>query len=268
LFRQCRFWATRLGSPGPLATGVSPPGDRPCGLQQAGPRGERKFPPRCIRHIHNSPQGRPTWLLIMVCFLTAPALAAPPGTIISNQAFVAYENAAGLPTLVASNEVQLVTAVIRSPASLAFTRVVTAGTFRESVGPAACLQSGAFISLPDPIISGGLTIDPALTQDVSVTSSYNLGEPFMLRLDDITHYAAHHHLVDSHRVGIRLAVIHPAAHVGIDRQINRTHQELTCSQSRQRRFDQTKISFLRKANRPCREHDLAICITHRTRATV
>ncbi len=184
LFRQCRFWAARLGSPGPLATGISPPGDRLHGLLQASPRGERKFPPRCIQRIHKWPKGRLIWLSFAAFLLTVPALAAPPGTIISNQAFVAYENAAGLPTQVASNEVQLVTAVIRSPASLAFTRVVAAGTLQESVGPAACLQSGAFVDIADPTISGGLTIDPALTQDVSMTSSYNLGEPFMLRLDD------------------------------------------------------------------------------------
>lgn len=184
LFSQCRFWAARLGSPGPLATGVSPPGDRRPGLRQASPRGERKFPPRCIRHIHNSPLNSPIWLSTVAFFLIGTALGAPPGTIISNQAFVAYENSAGIPSLVASNEVQLVTAVIRTPASVSFARVVASGTFQESVGPAACFQSGAFVNLPDPVISGGLTIDPLLTQGVSVTSSYNLGEPFMLRLDD------------------------------------------------------------------------------------
>lgn len=184
LFRQCRFWATCLGSPGPLATGVSPPGDRRSGLLQASPRGERKFPPRCIWHIHKAPKSHPIWAPIVAFFLTGTALGAPPGTIISNQASVAYENSAGIPSLVVSNEVQLVTAVIRSPASLVFSRVVTSGTFQESVGAAACFQSGAFVNLPDPTISGGLTIDPSLTQDVSVTSSYNLGEPFMLRLGD------------------------------------------------------------------------------------
>jgi len=114
------------------------------------------------------------------------AFAAPPGTVISNQASLDYLNNAGLNATVVSNIVQVTTAVVRSPAIVEFTRVVGAGAgdYQETVGPSACFQGGAFVTLADPVLTGGGTIDPLLTQDVSVTGNYNLGEPLFLRLTD------------------------------------------------------------------------------------
>ncbi|MGI9247900.1 MAG: OmpA family protein [Woeseiaceae bacterium] len=112
--------------------------------------------------------------------------AAPPGAVISNQASLSHLNLAGQTNIVLSNEVSVVTAVIRSPASVSFTRVAGggAGDFQETVGPAACLQGGAFVTLADPTLVGGTTIDPTLLQDVSPTSSYNIGESAFIRLVD------------------------------------------------------------------------------------
>jgi uncharacterized repeat protein (TIGR01451 family) len=114
------------------------------------------------------------------------ASAAPPGTVISNQASLDYQNTAGLDATINSNIVQVVTAVVQSPASVEFTRVVAAGAgdYQETVGPSACFQGGAFVTLADPVLSGGGMIDPLLTQDVSATGNYNLGEPLFLRLTD------------------------------------------------------------------------------------
>lgn len=117
----------------------------------------------------------------------ATAHAAPPGAIISNQASVDYINIANQPATVDSNIVELTTAVLRSPALIEFTRVVTAGTgsWQEPVGPSACFQGGVFTTLSDPQLLGGNVIDPATVQDISVTSAYNLGEPLFIRLVDI-----------------------------------------------------------------------------------
>jgi uncharacterized repeat protein (TIGR01451 family) len=114
------------------------------------------------------------------------AFAAPPGTVISNQASLDYLNNAGLNATALSNIVQVTTAVVRSPASVEFTRVAGAGAgdYQESVGPSACFQGGASVTLADPVLTGGGTIDPTLVQDVSVTGNYNLGEPLFLRLID------------------------------------------------------------------------------------
>ncbi|MDH3615914.1 MAG: OmpA family protein, partial [Gammaproteobacteria bacterium] len=118
--------------------------------------------------------------------MVGQALASPPGALISNQASLDYLNLAGQPTTVLSNEVSVITAVVRSAASVDFTRVVGGGTgtFQETVGPAACFQSGAFVALADPTLVGGNTIDPTLAQDVSATSSYNIGESVFVRLVD------------------------------------------------------------------------------------
>jgi uncharacterized repeat protein (TIGR01451 family) len=114
------------------------------------------------------------------------AFAAPPGTIISNQASLDYLNNAGLQATAVSNIVQVTTAVVRSPASVEFTRVVGAssGDYQESAGPSACFSGGAFQTLADPVLTGGGTIDPTQTHDVSVTGNYNLGETLFLRLID------------------------------------------------------------------------------------
>ena len=119
-------------------------------------------------------------------FVVGPVFASPPGAIISNQATLYYEPFPGLIDTVPSNIVQVTTGVVRSPASVEFTRVVGAGSgdFQETTGPSYCSSGGAFALLADPVLTGGGTIDPTLTQDVSVTSSYNLGEPLFLRLED------------------------------------------------------------------------------------
>ncbi|MDH3431206.1 MAG: OmpA family protein [Gammaproteobacteria bacterium] len=118
--------------------------------------------------------------------VSLPVVAAPPGAIISNQATLYYEPSPGLTAAVASNIVEITAAVVRSPASIEFTRVVAAGSgdYQESVGPTACSQGGTFVTLADPVLVGGVTIDPAQTQDVAVTGAYNLGEAAFIRLSD------------------------------------------------------------------------------------
>ncbi|MCH8116703.1 MAG: OmpA family protein [Proteobacteria bacterium] len=114
------------------------------------------------------------------------ALAAPPGAVISNQASLDYVDSAGQPSTVLSNTVDVVTAVVRSSSAIEFTRVLTAGAgiYQETVGPSSCFQGGAFALLADPVLTGGVTIDPTQTREVSVAPSYNLGEPLFLRLTD------------------------------------------------------------------------------------
>jgi uncharacterized repeat protein (TIGR01451 family) len=124
---------------------------------------------------------------VFVSFLPGlTAFAAPPGNVISNQAYLDYLNSAGVDASASSNIVQVTTAVVRSPASVEFTRVVgaAAGDYQETLGPSACFQGGAYQTLADPVLTGGGTIDPTLVQDVSVTGNYNLGEPLFLRLID------------------------------------------------------------------------------------
>jgi hypothetical protein len=174
----------RKGGPVRLAAWSAPPGaaDR---RQYENLRGEHLFPPQCIRGVVKTLVCTLALLLFVVIAGTDEAHAAPPGTIISNQASLDYLNLASQAVTLQSNEVQLVTAVIRSPSTVQLTRLSGAGTgvYQEPVGPAACLQGGAFVSLGNPS-SGGQVIDPNLPQDIGPSVNYNLGEPFFLRLDD------------------------------------------------------------------------------------
>ncbi|MGB5336075.1 MAG: OmpA family protein [Woeseiaceae bacterium] len=118
--------------------------------------------------------------------VSGAALASPPGAVISNQASLEHLDRSGQLTSVLSNEVSVVTAVLRSPASVDFTRVVAngTGTAQETVGPAACMTGGALQTLVDPTLVGGNTINPALVQDIRTTSAYNIGEAAFIRLVD------------------------------------------------------------------------------------
>ncbi|MBT8100284.1 MAG: OmpA family protein [Gammaproteobacteria bacterium] len=124
--------------------------------------------------------------IVAAILLANAAFASPPGAIISNQASLDYTNVGGLNVTITSNIVELTTAVVRSPANVELTRVVGAGSgdYQETTGPSACFQGGSFVTLADPTLIGGSTIDPTAVQDVSPTSAYNLGEAAFIRLAD------------------------------------------------------------------------------------
>jgi len=142
-------------------------------------------PPRCFRYLRKLSIGA-IFGAIILSFSPAISVHAAPGEVISNQATVDFLNAADLQRVIASNTIDVVTGVLPSDASIDLTRVVGVGsqTFQETVGPSACLQGGGFTNLPDPVLVGGVQIDPTQPQNVSTTASYNLGEPVFIRLND------------------------------------------------------------------------------------
>ena len=144
------------------------------------------LPPRLSRHHEKSGMiaGIAAFLLAMTA--SSVTLAAPPGTVISNQAQLDYLNTANVASTELSNVVDVVTAVTRSAASIELTRVhaVGPGTYQETVGPSACFQGGSFVNLADPIILGGLLIDPTQVQEVSASTAFNLGQQVFIRLTD------------------------------------------------------------------------------------
>jgi len=116
----------------------------------------------------------------------AQTTGTPAGTVISNQAQLSFLNSAGGPSTELSNVVETITAVTRTPATVGLTRVLPTGvgSYQETVGPAACMQNGAFTPLPNPQLLGGVAIDPAIPQQVLDAGTFNLGEPVFIRLDD------------------------------------------------------------------------------------
>ncbi|MCH9694491.1 MAG: OmpA family protein [Gammaproteobacteria bacterium] len=149
-------------------------------------RGEQMLPPS---HVWESCCTAMTRLFVAVLstiLVAGAAYASPPGAVIANQATLGYTDLSGQPSTVVSNEVSVVTAVVRSPANVEMTRaaIVGAGTYQETVGPSACFQGGAFVTQGNPTVLGGIAIDPTQALQVSPTSSYNSGEFAFIRLTD------------------------------------------------------------------------------------
>jgi hypothetical protein len=61
------------------------------------------------------------------------------------------------------------------------------------------------------------------------------------RIDDFTDRAANHHLVQRLRLGVTPALIHAAAHIGVEAQVMVAHQHLTIDEGRNRCFDQPEV---------------------------
>ncbi len=124
--------------------------------------------------------------LLGALLVPAMAFASPPGAVISNQAQVDYAPSPGATVSVTSNTVTVTTSVVRAQSSIEFTRVLAAGggSYQETVGPAACDQGGTFVTLADPVLIGGSSIDPTQVQEVSATAAYTLAESAFIRLTD------------------------------------------------------------------------------------
>jgi uncharacterized repeat protein (TIGR01451 family) len=105
--------------------------------------------------------------------------------VISNQGYVEFTNASNLAQTFTSNTIDVVTLAAPSASSIEFTRVTGGGgDYQEMVGPSACVQGASVTPYGNPTLSGGNAIDPTLLHNVSVSGSYNLGEPAFIRLTD------------------------------------------------------------------------------------
>jgi len=175
-----------MGGPSWRAPWSAPPGATENSLIPGNLRGEHWFPPKCFQYRSKSWSFCLNAAIVAAFLIPFAAFASPPGQAIINQAQIDYVNAAGLPVTIISNSAGVVTTPAPSFATIDVTRIVGAGngSFQETVGPSACLQGGAFITLADPVLIGGGTVDPALTHDVSTTGTYNIGEPVFVRLTD------------------------------------------------------------------------------------
>ncbi|MNT52464.1 hypothetical protein D3C72_1894920 [compost metagenome] len=75
---------------------------------------------------------------------------------------------------------------------------------------------------------------------------------------DPRHRAAHHGLPDLHRLGVRRRVAHAAAHIGIQRQIDRAQQHLTGARLRHLARFQAEIAVRGLAVGTRGKHDTAV----------
>ena len=80
----------------------------------------------------------------------------------------------------------------------------------------------------------------------------------MARLDDLADRAADHRRPDGGRLGIGFRGAHAAAHVGVERQIARAHQQLALAGLGDRRLGELEIVEAGRALRPALQQDLAV----------
>ena len=70
--------------------------------------------------------------------------------------------------------------------------------------------------------------------------------------------AAGHHAADLDGRGIGRAGVHPAPHVGVEREVDRAQEHLPRAGLRHGRLDEPEVGLLRLAVRACRQDDLSI----------
>ncbi len=123
--------------------------------------------------------------LVAGCACSSAAHAANPGALIQSRATLDFQSPPGVVQSLDSNIVEVTVSVLRSPASVTLTRVVsTGGQFQEAIGPSACFDGSSFVALANPVLIGGTVIDAVAPQQVATTVSYNQGEPVFIRLED------------------------------------------------------------------------------------
>lgn len=109
----------------------------------------------------------------------------PPGVPIVNRAYVSHGPVPSQPTVVASNEVSVTTAVLRSQARVELVRIAGIdGTNGQRIGPAVCVRSGTSSEQSFDGTSGATAIDGATPYTLVAAPSYNLGEAIIVRLVD------------------------------------------------------------------------------------
>src|SRR5262245_2864793 len=134
-------------------------------------------------------------LLLPVSTLISSPTAAQttaPGTLINNVAQATFVRG-NTATAVASNSVATMVVPPSSRSTIQLLRTATGpvipvsgsgSTPPEVSGPTLCLGSSGMQTLPNPVLIGGASIDPAQPRVFNDTSSYHGGEPVFVRVVD------------------------------------------------------------------------------------
>src|SRR5207247_981706 len=95
---------------------------------------------------------------------------------------------------------------------------------------------------------------PAIVADDEVAGL----EGRVARLDHLADGAAHHHLAEVDRLRVRASLAHAAAHVRIEREVDRPTEHLAVAGPRHRRLDEHEVVRTRRSGRATGQYDLAI----------
>ena len=108
------------------------------------------------------------------------------------------------------------------------------------------------------LAQGGAAADRIFLPAETVLDDVADLEAVMRRLHHFAHRAAGHHLVEADRRSIGGGIAHPAALIGIEREIVHLHQHLAVPRLGHRRFLDAKVGFGRLARRTAHENDTAM----------
>lgn len=127
-----------------------------------------------------------TLLAGMIGFAPAQAQSVTPvGTAIQNTASVVYTPASGTPATINSNPV---TAIVAPPLSRSVVTILrgvnTGATLTSTAGPTQCLSASGFVTLPAPVLTGGVSVDPLQPISLATTTNVHGGEAAFVQLDD------------------------------------------------------------------------------------
>ena len=125
---------------------------------------------------------------LLLLMATSYVHAVPPGTIISNTAQANFD-VSGAAQVRSSNQVDITTSVILSPATISFLQYSPTGSGATPTlaSPSACSTSGSsgpFNNLPNPNYLGVGALDASLPLDLAPAASYHQGEPIFIRVED------------------------------------------------------------------------------------
>lgn len=139
-----------------------------------------------VRHVQKK-----TLVIAMasLSLLSVPALAVPPGTVISNTATASY-GVGGVPgSSSTSNAADITTTLNYTPSTISFWQYSPSGIGATATlaSPSSCAQGGAtgpFVVQGNPAYPGGAVLNTATPLDLSPASSFHQGEPVFIRLLD------------------------------------------------------------------------------------
>ncbi len=125
---------------------------------------------------------------LIFLLLTTTGYAVPPGTTISNIATANFD-VSGIPQTRPSNNVDIITTVNLSPATISFLQYspTGSGATPTNSSPTGCSMSGIsgpYNPLANPTYAGVGTLNVAAPIDLAPASSYHQGEPIFIQVTD------------------------------------------------------------------------------------
>lgn len=123
-------------------------------------------------------------LALLTAQVAIAQTTTPAGTDIRNRALIEYSRGGSTETLL-TNEVS---AVVARPASRATLSMLRASVTNQGatvvVGTTQCAGNGGVVTLPNPTLSGGVTLDPTQPLTLIESAAIHGGEPLFVQVND------------------------------------------------------------------------------------